>query len=169
MTTETRNGIWKYSIDLCKTLEKYDVEIHLVALGGWPSPFQQSAAEELPHVTFYKSDINFDWMKENWEDLNSARKWLNSIYHTINPDILHLNNFSHVEESWTSALITAFHSGGQTWWHAAKGEEEPLLWNEYIHEIKHSLDVMDPNGKHIPREFKNFRNRRRNALTRQAV
>ena len=169
MTTDTTNGIWNYSLELCRTLEKYNIQVHLVALGGWPSPYQQTEAEERPNVTFYKSDFKLDWLKETWEDLNPTRKWLNSIYHTVNPDIFHLNNFSHVEESWTTSLITAFHSGGQTWWHAAKGEEEPVLWNEYIQEITHSLDTLNRKEKPMPGDMKNFRNRRRNAPTRQAV
>lgn len=169
MTTNTKNGIWKYSLDLCKTLEKYNIQIHLVALGGWPSPYQQVQAEEQPNVILYKSDYKMDWLKESWEELNPTRKWLNSIYHSINPDILHFNNFSHVEESWKSALITAFHSGGQTWWHAAKGEEEPVLWNEYIQEITHSLDNLDRKKKSLSEEIKAFQTRKRSTVTRHAV
>lgn len=169
MTTDTASEVWKYSLDLCKTLEQFNLQIHLVALGGWPSPYQQIEAEKAPNVILYKSDLKFNWMIESWEDFNQSRKWLNSIYHTINPDILHLNNYSHVEESWTSPLITAFHSGGQIWWHASKGEKEPLLWNKYLQVIKPKLDTGISKKKQVQGELPSFQHRRRNIISRQAV
>lgn len=169
MTTDTASSIWKYSLELCKTLERYGVQVHLVALGGWPSPYQQAAAENLPNVTFYKSDFKLDWMKETWEDRDPSRKWLNSIYHSVNPDILHLNNYTHVEESWTASMITAFHSGVQTWLHAAKGNQEPEIWADYLKEVKQSLETLEPLEKPTTRIMKKYQNRRRSALTRQVV
>ncbi len=169
MTTDTASGIWQYSLEMCKTLQKYDIHVHLVALGGWPSPHQQATAEKLPNVTFYKSDFKLDWMKEFCEDFDLSRKWLNCIYHTINPDILHLNNFTHVEDSWTSSMIIAFHSGVQTWWHAAKGKQEPAIWSDYIAEVKRSMKTLEPLEKPATRIMKKYQSKRRSAITPHIV
>ncbi|MEG9327393.1 glycosyltransferase family 4 protein [Salinimicrobium catena] len=143
MTTDTVGGVWVYSLELCKALEKFGVEVHLAAMGSWPSPAQQVAAEKMPNVVFYKSDYRLEWMEDPWEDVEQSRKWLNSIYHTVQPDIVHLNNYSHVDSTWTSPVVTVFHSCVQTWWQAVKGKAAPKDWDRYTQKVKESLEASD--------------------------
>lgn len=143
MTTDTVGGVWVYSLELCKALEKFGVEVHLAAMGSWPSPAQQVAAERMPNVVFYKSDYRLEWMKDPWEDVEQSRKWLNSIYHTIQPDIVHLNNYAHVDGTWSSPVVTVFHSCVQTWWQAVKGKAAPQDWDRYTQKVKESLEASD--------------------------
>lgn len=158
LTTDTKSGIWKYSIKLCNELKKYGVQVHLVAMGGWPSPFQQMEIEKMSNVLLYKSDFKLEWMKESWDDLEPAKKWINSIYQTVKPDILHLNNYAHIEENWTAPVVTSFHTGTQTWWQAAKGNSAPKLWDQYISTVKQSLESVDLLGHPTPRMLEKFLN-----------
>ncbi|GAB2762913.1 glycosyltransferase family 4 protein [Salinimicrobium soli] len=143
MTTDTVGGVWVYSLELCRALEKYGVQIHLAAMGAWPSPAQQVEVEKMPNVLLYKSDYKLEWMTDPWEDVEQSRKWINSIYHTIEPDIVHFNNYAHVEESWKAPVITVFHSCVQTWWQAVKGKEAPHEWDHYTKTVQESLEASD--------------------------
>lgn len=143
MTTDTVGGVWVYSLELCRALERYGVQIHLVAMGGWPSPAQQVEVEKMPNVLLYKSDFKLEWMQDPWEDVEQSRKWINSIYHTVEPDIVHLNNYAHVEEDWKAPVITVFHSCVQTWWQAVKGKAAPHEWDQYTQTVKESLQASD--------------------------
>ena len=140
MTTDTVGGVWVYSLELCKALAQYNVQVHLVALGSWPSPAQQVEAENIPNVTFYKSDYKLEWMENPWEDVERSRKWINCIYQTVQPDVVHLNNYAHVEEEWTAPVVTVFHSCVQTWWQAVKGINAPHEWDRYGKIVKESLE-----------------------------
>lgn len=141
--TDTVGGVWEYSLQLCKTLEQYEVQVHLVAMGGWPSPAQQVEAEKIPNVTLYKSDFKLEWMENPWEDVKQSRKWINCIYTTVRPDVVHLNNYAHVEEDWTAPVITVFHSCVQTWWQAVKEKSAPIEWDHYSQIVKESLQASD--------------------------
>lgn len=143
MTTDTVGGVWIYSLELCRALEKFGIEIHLAAMGSWPSPAQQVEAEKMPNVLLYKSDYRLEWMKDPWNDVEQSRKWINSIYHTVQPDIVHLNNYAHVEHDWKAPVVTVFHSCVQTWWQAVKGKAAPNEWDKYTRTVRESLEASD--------------------------
>ncbi|NJW52050.1 glycosyltransferase family 4 protein [Salinimicrobium oceani] len=143
MTTDTVGGVWVYSLELCKALKQYGLQVHLVAMGGWPSPAQQVEAESISNVTLYKSDYKLEWMENPWQDVAQSRKWINCIYSTVQPDVVHLNNYAHVEEDWTAPVVTVFHSCVQTWWQAVKGKAAPQEWDQYTRIVKESLQASD--------------------------
>lgn len=143
MTTDTVGGVWVYSLELCRALEQYGVQVHLAALGAWPSPAQQVQVEKMPNVLLYKSDYKLEWMQDPWEDVEQSRKWINCIYSTVQPDIVHLNNYAHVEEDWTAPVVTVFHSCVKTWWQAVKGSSTPHEWDHYNEIVKESLEGSD--------------------------
>lgn len=143
MTTDTVGGVWVYSLELCKALQEYNVEVHLAALGTWPSEAQKQEVAAIENVTLYKSDFKLEWMEDPWEDVEKSRKWINSIYHTISPDVVHLNNYAHIGEDWTCPTLTVFHSCVQTWWQAVKGTSAPSNWNQYSEVVHQSLSASD--------------------------
>lgn len=143
MTTDTVGGVWVYSLELCKALQEYNVEVHLAAMGAWPSEIQEQEARSLPNVTLYKSDFKLEWMQDPWEDVEKARKWINCIYHTLQPDLVHLNNYAKIGSDWSCPTISVFHSCVQTWWQAVKGTTAPSTWNQYTELVKNSLNASD--------------------------
>lgn len=143
MTTDTVGGVWEYSVELCKALEKYGINVHLAAMGTWPTEAQQEEAGKLKNVLLYKSDYKLEWMQDPWQDVAQAGKWLNSIYHTIQPDIIHFNNYAHLGKEWSCPTMTVFHSCVQTWWQAVKGTTAPSSWDKYLQVLKDSLNSSD--------------------------
>lgn len=143
MTTDTVGGVWTYSMELCKALEKHQVKVHLAAMGSWPSKAQQREAEKLENVLLYKSDYKLEWMQDPWGDVQEAGKWLNSICETLHPDIIHFNNYAHMGKGWSCPTITVFHSCVQTWWQAVKGTSFPHSWDRYLEILQNSLNASD--------------------------
>lgn len=143
MTTDTVGGVWFYSLELCKALGEFDVDVHLVAMGGWPSKQQQRQVSTMKNVILYKSDFKLEWMQDPWEDVKRAQKWINCIYHTINPDLVHFNNYAQTENDWSCPTLTVFHSCVQTWWQAVKGSSAPAQWDKYTTAVKYSLNASD--------------------------
>lgn len=143
MTTDTVGGVWSYSLELCRAMREYEVEIHLVAMGAWPSKEQRNQISAFENVTLYKSDFKLEWMEEPWEDVEKSRKWINCIYNTVQPDLVHFNNYAQCEEDWTCPVITVFHSCVTTWWQAVKGTELPSSWDTYSQVVKKSLNTSD--------------------------
>ena len=143
MTTDTVGGVWTYSIELCKALQKYGVKVHLAAMGNWPSKTQQKEAENLENVILYKSDYKLEWMQDPWRDVQEAGKWLNSICETHRPDIIHFNNYAHLGKGWSCPTVTVYHSCVQTWWQAVKGTSVPHSWDKYLEILQNSLDSSD--------------------------
>lgn len=143
MTTDTLGGVWTYSLELCKALEEYNVQVYLVAMGRWPSEAQQQKVSRLKNVLLYKSDYKMEWMQDPWEDVKQANKWINTIYHTVLPDIIHLNNYSPIRKQWEVPVITVFHSCVVTWWEAVKGEKAPSKLEKYKQLVKTALNNSD--------------------------
>lgn len=143
MTTDTIGGVWVYSLELCKALRKHNVEVHLAAMGSWPTEEQEEEAAKIGNVILYKSDYKLEWMHDPWEDLKMAQKWINSIYHTLHPDLVHFNNYAQAKKDWSCPTITVFHSCVQTWWQAVKGSSAPSTWDRYTEIVKASLNASD--------------------------
>ncbi|UJH90485.1 glycosyltransferase family 4 protein [Antarcticibacterium sp. 1MA-6-2] len=143
MTTDTVGGVWTYSMELCRVLNDYGIKVHLAAMGNWPSQAQQEEAASLDNLLLYKSDYKLEWMQDPWEDVDQAEKWLNSIYHTVQPDIIHFNNYAHRREEWSCPTVTVFHSCVQTWWQAVKGTSAPAAWDKYNELVSDSLNSSD--------------------------
>ncbi len=76
MTTDTVGGVWLYSLELCKALQEYDVYVHLVAMGAWPSEAKQQEVATMKNVLLYKSNFKLEWMQDPWEDVEKARNWI---------------------------------------------------------------------------------------------
>ena len=143
MTTDTVGGVWNYSVQLCRVLNDYGIEVHLAAMGSWPSEDQQKEIDQLKKTILYKSDYKLEWMQDPWNDVEQAGKWLNSIYHTIQPQIIHFNNYAHLGKEWTGPTLTVFHSCVRTWWQAVKGTAAPETWDRYSKAVADSLNSSD--------------------------
>lgn len=143
MTTDTVGGVWNYSVQLCRVLNEYGIEVHLAAMGSWPSEAQLKEVSGLKNTLLYKSDYKLEWMQDPWYDVEQAGKWLNSIYHTIQPQIIHFNNYAHLGKEWDSPTLTVFHSCVKTWWQAVKGTSAPSNWDKYSAAVAESLNSSD--------------------------
>lgn len=143
MTADTLGGVWTYATRLCKALESYNTEVHLMTMGAPLSEEQHRQVSSLNNVFLYQSDYKLEWMDNPWEDTKAATQWITSVYKEVKPHIMHFNNYAQVSGEWRCPVITVFHSCVQTWWLAVKGENAPPPWEKYKSVVKDALFISD--------------------------
>jgi len=143
MTTDTVGGVWNYSLELCRSLFPYNVEIHLMSLGAFPSKKQIAEVKAIPNIAFYPTHFKLEWMENPWEDIEKTEEKIYRLCKIIQPDLLHFNNFVKSGRMWDVPVVTVFHSCVQTWWQAVNGENVPQEWNDYLELVEDSLNSSD--------------------------
>lgn len=139
MTADTVGGVWTYAVNLCRGLEQYNIEIHLMTMGGRPNRQQLNQVKNLKNVQLYCSDYKLEWMDNPWEDVEQASNWIREVYKKVQPDLIHFNNYGQVNQIWDCPVVTVFHSCVQTWWEAVKKEDLPNEWKQYKETVKKAL------------------------------
>lgn len=143
MTTDTVGGVWTYSLELCRALMPYNLEIHLLGLGALPDDNQIKEINKFDHVTFYPTDFKLEWMENPWEDIRKTENKIETLCHIIEPDLFHFNNYISEKTCRNLPKITVYHSCVQTWWQAVNDCKAPEEWNRYIEHLKDACNTSD--------------------------
>jgi glycosyltransferase involved in cell wall biosynthesis len=143
MTADTVGGVWTYAINLCKGLQDYNTEIHLMTMGGSLDKSQVRQISQLRNIFLYCSDYKLEWMDNPWEDVKLAGQWISSVYKKVKPDIVHFNNYGELCGEWMCPVVTVFHSCVQTWWKAVKTSKIPAEWEKYCFIVEKALFFSD--------------------------
>lgn len=131
MTVDPIGGVWTYALELAAALRSKDVHFAFASMGAPVSSEQRLAAESLGNVDLFESHYKLEWMNEPWEDIDSAGGWLLDLEEQIEPDLIHLNGYSHATLPWHKPTIVVAHSCVLSWWNAVKRTELPPAWNAY--------------------------------------
>ncbi|MGB8705461.1 MAG: glycosyltransferase family 4 protein [Gillisia sp.] len=140
MTTDTLGGVWTYSLDMCKALQPYNVEVYLVSLGKLPGLQQQNDANAIKNIHLYSRNYHLEWMENPWQDVMKTQHWLEELYDEIQPDLVQLNNFTFFKNPVCCPVILVYHSCVQTWWKAVKKHRAPATWDRYTKWVQKSLN-----------------------------
>jgi glycosyltransferase involved in cell wall biosynthesis len=143
MTADTVGGVWTYTVELCRALQEYDAEVHLMTMGALLNDDQNAQVQQLKNVYLYESNYKLEWMQDPWQDVENAKQWVQSVYDKILPDLIHFNNYGQTDGRWDCPVLTVFHSCVQTWWEAVKGEEAPQEWERYKELVEKALRLSD--------------------------
>jgi len=143
MTTDTLGGVWTYTIKLIKALSEYGIEVHLASMGRPLNSAQHQQLLELKNVTIYESDYKLEWMTDPWQDVSQSKIWLEKIHQQVQPDLVHLNTFSHGSIGFDVPVIVVGHSCVLSWWQAVKGETAPASYQTYRDEVRTGLQAAD--------------------------
>ncbi len=143
MTADTVGGVWTYCMDLCKALQTFDAEVHLVTMGDKMKDWQWQEATSLEHVTVYESDYKLEWMQNPWMDLQECGKWLLRLEEELQPDIIHLNCFAYGSLPFKAPVLVVAHSDVWSWFLSVKKEDPPGEWADYFRCVKNGLKGAD--------------------------
>jgi glycogen synthase len=143
MTTDTVGGVWTYVMELTRALGNYGIEIALATMGAPLSPNQRTEAASLWNVKIFESHYKLEWMNDAWDEVDAAGEWLMKLEDQFQPDIVHLNNFSHGALPWRAPKIVVGHSCVLSWWRATKGCKAPPEWDTYFMRVKEGLRLAD--------------------------
>jgi glycogen synthase len=139
MTGDTAGGVWTFCLELARSLERYDVEVVLAAMGGPASDGQRAEARRIPNLRVHESAFKLEWMENPWDDVAESKRWLRDLERSAKPDLLHLNTYAHASVPWSTPAVLTGHSCVISWWRAVHGEEAPPNWNRYRQEVVRGL------------------------------
>jgi glycogen synthase len=131
MTTDTVGGVWSYTVQLCRALVRYGVEIDVAAMGGALSDAQRRDVRGLAGVVVHEGGYGLEWMDDPWRDVAAAGAWLCDIADRVQPDLVHLNGYAHAALPWRRPVLVVAHSCVLSWWRAVHGAAAPPEWDRY--------------------------------------
>ena len=143
MTADTLSSVWTYSLEMARTLCEQDVEIALATMGAPLTEEQWREAADIPNLGIFESSYKLEWMHDPWDDVRAAGEWLLVLERKVRPDIIHLNSCAHGALPWRAPRLVVAHWDMLSWWQAVKGQEAPLLSEEYRRNIREGLRGAD--------------------------
>jgi glycogen synthase len=141
MTADTVGGVWTYALELARALRPSGVEVVLAAMGEPPSDDQRRAATELSNVVPAFATFKLEWMNQPWKDVEAAGEWLLGLEAEFQPDLIHLNSYSHATLRWQAPTLVVGHSCVCSWFAAVRGEAPPRSFARYRREVASGLQA----------------------------
>lgn len=143
ITADAVGGVWQYSLDLAAGLARRGAQVLLATLGPRPSAEQRRCALKIPCLILAESDFALEWAPEPWAEVDAAGKWLLSLQADFEPDVIHLNGYSHASLAWRKPVLVVAHSCVYSWWRAVHGNAPGPAWNEYHRRVSAGLEAAD--------------------------
>ncbi|NLE00082.1 MAG: glycosyltransferase family 4 protein [Fibrobacter sp.] len=140
MTADTVGGVWQYSIELARYFCGHDIHVFLVTMGALPDRAQRSEIASLKHITLYESSYKLEWMDDPWADVERAGAWLLDIQDAVNPQIVHLNGYSHGDLPWRVPVVVVGHSCVYSWFQSVCKTSPGPEWQTYKMRVERGLN-----------------------------
>ena len=143
MTSDAVGGVWQYCVDLVQGLNRCGCEVLVANMGPEPSSEQKKRLLSFPHVTLEQGGFDLEWTANPWEDVDAAGQWLLRLASEFQPDIVHLNGYSHATLPWEAPVLVTGHSCVYSWWKAVHGCTPGHDWSEYHKRVSQGLAASD--------------------------
>lgn len=144
MTADTVGGVWTYAIELSRSLKAQGVKVILATMGAPVQPHQRRELAQLGDaVELHESNFRLEWMDDPWADVAAAGEWLLHLERTRQPDIVHLNGYTHAALPFNAPKLVVAHSCVLSWWKAVKQTPVPPEWSEYHAKVAAGLRRAD--------------------------
>lgn len=140
-TADTIGGVWTYILDLARALPAHRFSV--ATMGQCPTDSQLATAGAIPNLRLYPSEWKLEWMENPWEDVRRSGEWLLRLEQELQPDVIHLNGYSHGTLPFQAPVLVVAHSCVLSWWRAVKGEDAPQDWNHYRSQVHAGLQAAD--------------------------
>jgi glycosyltransferase involved in cell wall biosynthesis len=141
MTTDTVGGVWTYSTGLAHALATRGMQIHLLTMGPPPRSDQRAMLRD-GRIRLTESNLALEWQDAGGGDLANARRFLEDLEDSIQPDIVHLNSFREATFDWLAPVLVVAHSCVNSWGiacHDTAWLSEPK-WQHYTRAVAAGLN-----------------------------
>lgn len=138
-TADTVGGVWTYALDLARALPNH--RFSLVTMGRCPTEAQRVEAEAIANLRLYPTEWKLEWMPQPWDEVDRAGEWLLELEQQLQPDIVHLNGYSHAVLPFSCPVLVVAHSCVGSWWRAVKGGDPPPEWDAYRERVRRGLQA----------------------------
>lgn len=143
MTADTVGGVWTYALDLAQELQGYGIDVALATMGLPLTAEQRTAVEQRQNLTVFESTFKLEWMAAPWDDVTAAGAWLLELEALTQPDVVHLNGYTHGALPWQSPTLIVGHSCVFSWFAAVKKTQPAVTWERYRREVTRGLRAAD--------------------------
>lgn len=143
MTADTVGGVWNYSMDLIKSLDKNHVNFTLVTMGAPLTSAQRNQVRKLNNVNLKETKFRLEWMDSPWVDVELSGEFIMRLSQDIKADLLHLNGFSHGALEVKIPKMVVAHSCLFSWWKAVKSTVPPEAYTQYYSRVQEGLLLAD--------------------------
>jgi glycosyltransferase involved in cell wall biosynthesis len=143
MTTDAVGGVWTYALDLARVFASRGVRVSLAVLGPSPSDAQRAEAQAIPALELREHSGRLEWMDDPWRDVARAGEWLRELERAVEPDVVHLNGYTHAALPWSAPVIVVAHSCVLSWWRAVHAEDAPPSWDRYADAVRRGVAAAD--------------------------
>jgi len=140
MTADTVGGVWSHALELAAALGERGVHVSLATMGAMPTPAQRAQAASLPGLELHEGDWRLEWMEDPWDDVRRAGQWLLELERTLQPDVVHLNQFAFGALPFAAPKLVVAHSCVASWWRAVHRQIAPASWDAYRQAVRQGLD-----------------------------
>jgi glycosyltransferase involved in cell wall biosynthesis len=138
MTADAVGGVWRYGIDLGRSLARHRVAVTLAVMGPAPSRAQRRDAARAG-ICLVESGYRLEWMDDAAADVARAGDWLMAVAREVKPDIAHLNGYAHAALPWPCPVVVVAHSCVRSWWRAVHGTDAPPRYTAYAQGVSAGL------------------------------
>jgi glycosyltransferase involved in cell wall biosynthesis len=117
VTTDAVGGVWRYTLELTRTLSEAGITVAVVVLGPKPQARQLDEAYRSGSSVVEVTGLPLDWTVETERELNETARILRRHAGDWRADLVHLNAPAYVGfEPWPCPVVATVHSCVGTWW-----------------------------------------------------
>jgi glycosyltransferase involved in cell wall biosynthesis len=136
ITADTVGGVWTYTRELASGLVGRGHRVTLVSFGKFPTAEQLQWMAGLPRFQYRPTEFRLEWMQDCENDIAASMDFLDGVIDELQPDLLHLNQYSYGALKNDVPRIVVGHSDVVSWWVSVHGEEPPgSPWMRWYREI----------------------------------
>ena len=139
LTADTVGGVFTYTVELCRGLSAFGVEVCVATLGPLPSAAQRAELEACGNVRLFSARYRLEWEPEPWADVDAAGAWLLDLEARLSPDVVQLGGYAHAQLPFVAPTVVVAHSCVASWWSAVHGGPLPDAWRRYHQEVSRGL------------------------------
>lgn len=143
MTADCVGGVWTYTIELIRSLQRAGIEVALATMGGLLSNSQLKEMREFRGFQVYESRFPLEWMEDPWSGVAEAGEWLLDLESKLKPSLIHLNGYAHGSLPWNAPVVMVGHSCVLSWWRSVKSGNAPPEWDLYRNAVTRGLRAAD--------------------------
>jgi glycogen synthase len=144
MTTDTKEDKWQFTLNLVSSLCDENIEVVLLAMGPKLYNHQLEELENLaPNTHFYHQSITPEWKENDLTGIPKAGIWINKIFASENPDIIHLNHYSPACIHWDVPVVLSPQACIMLLENLSSVEELPEKFHKIFHMSQIALHAAD--------------------------
>lgn len=127
MSCDALGGVWRYALDLARSLREDGVKTLLVGIG--PRPDRSAPTSELDGIALEWLDHPPAWAASDAEALRDLPQALAALARGFRADLVHLNQLAEAAGLENDVpVVVGAHSCLATWWAGVRGGPPPADW-----------------------------------------